>query len=187
MEPLFLIVLALCVFGPSMRGPLVIFDDQTAINNPETEQWFQRVIGAGWRERLHLLWVQQRPVFQAANVFNYWWAGCFSPERWHLLNALLHGFSACLVWLVVDRLGLGPSLWVAVAFVVHPVQTASVCYVTGRSSILAGLFLFLAVFLYLLPFPACFLAVPCLWLAYLSREDSILAVLWLPILEIFFR
>ncbi len=67
---------------------------------------------------------------------------------YHLVNVLLHGTNAVLVWLVVRRLAL-PGAWVVAAvFALHPVHVESVVWITERKNTLSGLFYLLALLAY---------------------------------------
>lgn len=82
------------------------------------------------------------------------------PLSYHLVNLSIHAFNTCLVFLVLSRL-LALAGWMekrrviaasigSLVFLIHPLQTESVSYISGRSESLASLFLLLAyvVFLY---------------------------------------
>jgi len=75
-----------------------------------------------------------------------------SPLVFHLHNALLHALNTLLVALLVARvrptapLAL-PALF-ALAFALHPVQTESVAYISGRRDVLFAFFYLLALVVY---------------------------------------
>jgi tetratricopeptide (TPR) repeat protein len=60
----------------------------------------------------------------------------------HLVNVLLHGAVAALVWFALRRAGLhyGTALLGGLLFAVHPVHTEAVAGVAGRAELLAALF-----------------------------------------------
>lgn len=172
--------LSILVFLPSWKGPMRLHDDQTAILNRRDD--FERLPLFHFVRNLGQ-WGDSRYVFDFVNhvqfkLFRFW-----SPA-WHCLNYLLHGLTACLLYMVLNRrLGWAYSEWLTLAWMVHPFQCSSVCYVTGRSGLLAGFFMFSGVLVYLNPFPWCLASAILFSLAYLSREDSIVVLAWLPFLE----
>lgn len=158
-----------------LRGPLAIHDDQAAIVNQE-ETLYKR---ASWWQ---VLTKTQRPIVELLNTWTYRHFG-FNPLAWHLENVILHFIAIGFLFLLLTRLGISQALWLTVAFAVHPIQAHSWAYVTGRSGILAAIFLFTAALVYLSRLPV-LATIPAL-LAVASREDSVIFLLWLPVLEWF--
>lgn len=75
------------------------------------------------------------------------------PTGYHLLNLLLHLGSGILVFLILARAVVDENrhlpMWTALLFLVHPLQTETVTYISGRASGLMAFFYLLALFLYI--------------------------------------
>ena len=105
-----------------------------------------------------------RPVAYVTFSLNYHLAG-LDPGGFHLANILIHTVNALLVYLLAKLLldrasGWGGcpaapegssyvSLFAALVFAVHPLQTEAVTYIIQRFTSLATLFCLLAIVLYL--------------------------------------
>ena len=82
-----------------------------------------------------------RPVRSASYAMDYAISG-LDPWGYHLTNIALHGLSAVCVYLIARTLFASPlpALLAALLFAVHPIQTESVTYLSGRRDVLSGLF-----------------------------------------------
>ena len=78
-------------------------------------------------------------------------AGTLSPLPFHALSLLLHVLNALLVAVVLLRLGVGEwAAWVATLFfALHPMQVASVAWISERKNTLSLLFYLLSFLQYL--------------------------------------
>lgn len=141
------IVIGLLLYSPALHGPF-IFDDGGLP--------FHRTI----REEPLSAWIAGvRPML----MVSYWlnlrlWGD--DPLSYHVTNVLIHGINTVFVVLVLNRLFvwagwerrniLAGSILGCLIFLVHPLQTESVSYVSGRSESLSALFQLSAytVFLY---------------------------------------
>ncbi len=113
---------------------------------------------------------------------------------YHLTNIVLHILVAlCILWLVTilfgDRL---LAFLTALFFVVHPVHTEAVSYISGRADVLAGLFMLLSLIGYIKNLRSrslgCSLLAPLGYLlALLSKESSIILPVVLLLYHYTFR
>ncbi len=137
---LLLFVLA-CLLYLNTLGHGFVFDDGALIvqDRAVTEMRWERILGSG----------SYRPVRTLTYALNYA-VGGDDPTGYHLLNLLLHGSNAVLLFRLL-LLWLGspfPAFAGALLFVVHPAQTAAVAYISGRKDLLATSFLLAGVLLY---------------------------------------
>ncbi len=67
-----------------------------------------------------------------------------NPFGYHLMNCLLHGVNAALVYMIILRIvgRAAPAVWGSLLFAVHPLQVETVAWVAERKSLLAGAFFF---------------------------------------------
>jgi len=99
-----------------------------------------------------------RPITNFSFAVNYALGG-LNVWGYHVFNLAIHILAAVVLYGVVRRTLLGPSLrdrygdqasWLALAvaliWVVHPLQTESVTYITQRTELLMGLFFLLTLY-----------------------------------------
>jgi protein O-mannosyl-transferase len=178
------LLLCLLLYAPAVHGPFV-FDDGSLP--------FHRTM----REQALPAWTMGvRPVLMASYWLNFRLWGD-DPTSYHVLNALIHGINAILVFLVLERLltlaeFARPRVTTMAAlgcliFLVHPLQTESVSYVTGRSESFSVLFELLAytVFLYRRKESISWivsLAVVCLFLLAIRTKENTVSLFGILIL-----
>ena len=134
--------LALLVYVPALGGGF-LFDDHHLV----VENAFLREPRTLWRFFLHPLTSTQvagdmyRPLTTATLMLNYACSG-LRPFGYHLLNLLLHVVNGLLVWRLLRLLLPERSTWAAAfgaaLFLLHPVHSNAVAYVTSRSTLLAA-------------------------------------------------
>ena len=113
-----------------------------------------------------------RPVLLLTYAVNYALGGA-DAAGYLLVNALLHGATALVLWSLARAIGLARP-WAALAalvFAVHPLGAEPVNYVSSRSELLAGLLYLASVRLYVGRGPrARVLSVVCFGLGLLSKS-----------------
>ncbi len=143
------------VYSNSLSGPF-LFDDQSAIlTNPDIRQlWPLADVLAPSTDGV----MAGRPLANLSFAINYA-IGEFSVRGYHISNIALHVASSLVLLLLIrttlttpllrDRfLGHadGMAMGAALIWMVHPLQTEAVDYVTQRTELLMGLFYLLTVF-----------------------------------------
>jgi tetratricopeptide (TPR) repeat protein len=73
-----------------------------------------------------------------------------NPAGHHLTSVLLHAVNVCLLFLLLmwGTNRIGPSLFVAALFAVHPMNVESVAWIAERKNVLCTLFFFLTLLAY---------------------------------------
>jgi len=133
----------LLAYLPALDGGL-LWDDAAHITRPEL-----RSLHGLWRIWSDLGATQQYyPLLHSAFWIEYkLWGDALLG--YHLLNLLLHAAAACLVMLIVRRLGL-PGAWLAaLVFALHPVGVESVAWIAEQKNTLSTVFYLSAALLYL--------------------------------------
>jgi tetratricopeptide (TPR) repeat protein len=135
-----LIIVALPVWGGAFRGVFQLDDFASIVRDPSLAD-----AGLFISEASHRI----RPIMRMTFLVDRHLFG-LDPTGWHLLNILLHVGSGILVFALASRLAGGRVLgfWTALLFLVHPLATEAVTYVSGRASALAGFLVLLALSLY---------------------------------------
>lgn len=158
-----IILLTYLVYSNSFQGSFQYDDIHAIVKNPYIRDlsnipqiFLYPHMGSGIFQETN----SYRPLLMATFALNYFFGG-LNVFGYHLFNLIIHIFSAILVYLITLfilrivfegkespplRNHRFVSLFAALIFAVHPVQTESVTLLTGRSSLMTGLF-FLASFL----------------------------------------
>jgi len=148
LPPLVLAILAAIPYLDSLKAPL-LWDDQSSIStNPCIVHFWPLPF---WAPPDSV--VAGRPVVCLTLAMNYAISG-LHPWSYHLVNLLIHGCCALLLYALIRRtLQLprweekwrsgagGYAMVVALLWAVHPIQTDAVTYITQRTECLASLFL----------------------------------------------
>jgi len=128
----------------SLRYEFVNFDvDIYVYENPRITQGLT-LQGIGWAFS-HSYCYYWAPFAALSHMLDCQLYG-ISPGGHHLINVLLHGATAVLLFLVLREMtgALWRSAFVASVFAIHPLRVESVAWVTERKDVLSGLFFVLA-------------------------------------------
>jgi tetratricopeptide (TPR) repeat protein len=133
----------LLAYLPSIRGGM-LWDDGAHVTSPDLQSfhglwriWFELDATQQYYPLLHsAFWLEHRLWGDA--VLGY-----------HLTNIVLHCAAACLVVLIVQRLGW-PGAWLAgFLFALHPVCTEAVAWISEQKNTLSAVFYLSAALVYL--------------------------------------
>jgi protein O-mannosyl-transferase len=146
-RPLFLCALLLAVtaatFAGALRGAFQYDDLFTILINPHL---------TGWATFVGHLDHMVRPVLYGTFLLDRFLYEN-NPTGYHLLNLLLHLGSGLLVYRILSRAGTEETqfipFWTALLFLIHPIQTETVTYISGRASGLMAFLYLLAFFFYI--------------------------------------
>ncbi len=177
-----IIILGIAVYANSLEGKF-LWDDRDLIEENmrirsflNSQKIFTEHIGAGV--------AKQSSSYRPIQIFTYMidyslWR--LNPKGYHITNTLLHILAALsLFWLISiifkDNL---LSMFTSILFVVHPIHTEAVTYISGRADCLAAFFMLLCFAFYIKQLNSKSLITYILMLlsyilALLSRENSLI-------------
>ncbi|MFT5316324.1 MAG: hypothetical protein ACI9UK_002169, partial [Candidatus Krumholzibacteriia bacterium] len=140
--PAALLLLPWLVYLPSLGGDYV-FDDLDGIVANESVHGLDHV------DHMVRFWVPSDVSYRPFRYFSYaldWTRGGGDPRAFHQTNILLHGLGGAALWglLVIVLPDRRLAAWAAFFWLLHPLQTEAVAYISGRKDLLASLFYFLA-------------------------------------------
>ena len=136
-------LLTVLAYLPSLTGGFVFDDYGLIVNN--------HVIRA--HDGLHRIWFTTEPLDYYPLTWSMWWLEWRlwgnNPTGYHVVSVLLHAVNAVLVWMVLRRLKI-PGAWlVGLVFALHPVNVATVAWISEQKNTLSMLFYLVAILFYL--------------------------------------
>ncbi|MFZ0759439.1 MAG: tetratricopeptide repeat protein [Candidatus Sulfotelmatobacter sp.] len=145
---LLLAVITLALYNPVNRHPFVNYDDDGYVT-------------ANAHVRAGLTWSTFTWALTSTEQGNWhpltWMSHALdcslfrlNPAGHHFTSVLLHAVNAILLFLLLARATgrVGPSLFVAAAFAVHPINVESVAWVAERKNVLCTMFFLLTLMAY---------------------------------------
>ena len=128
-----LLVMAMAVYLPAMRGGF-IWDDRKNVLNNESLRTTAGLVRTWTRldENFHYYPLTYTSFWIEYRIWK------LDTLGYHMVNVLLHVTVAVLLWRVLAALTI-PGSWVAAAvFCLHPVHVDSVAWITERKNVLSG-------------------------------------------------
>ena len=140
---LLLSVVTLAAYAGAFHGDFQFDDFATILRNPHLDRW-QTFVG----HLDHMV----RPVLYATFLADRLLYGD-SAAGYHLLNLLFHLSSGLLIYRILTYAVTEETkhvpFWTALLFLIHPIQTETVTYISGRASGLMTFFYLFAFLLYI--------------------------------------
>jgi Flp pilus assembly protein TadD len=139
-HPVFAVVLlsllGSAIYANSLGNGFVFDDLGLVVQNPQIREIRQLpgILGLVGR-------AAYRPLRTASYAIDYHFFG-LNPAGYHAINILIHIVNGSLVFFTLRALlnRPRPALLAAILFIVHPVQTDSVTYISGRRDLIFTLF-----------------------------------------------
>jgi tetratricopeptide (TPR) repeat protein len=180
--PLVVCGATLAVYATALGDAFVWDDGNIIVANPSIKHWNEAA-------RLFVSSLERnteyyRPMLGLSFLTDYQLFGPW-PAGFHLTSILVHAGVGVLLYLLAARVLADPlaALFAALLFVVHPLHTEAVTYVSGRSDPLAALFALAALIWSIEPRRRA-LSVAAFFLALLSRETSVGVLLLVVLLDV---
>ncbi len=147
---LILFGLVLITYGNTFQSPLN-FDDEAVIRSE---------IASSSEKFFRFSPPQYRHLFYLSLALNHKW-GSLSPIGYHFFNTLIHFITGCILFFITyltihQGMGKGTKSALSIAgitsilYVLNPVHTEAVTYISGRASGLSGLFYFSSLLFFIL-------------------------------------
>ena len=187
-----IIAAGLFAYSNSLSGEFVWDDDYLIADNKYIKNWcylkdiFSGKVSTDYVVRNFRFY---RPLQMFTYTLDYHIWG-LNSEGYHITNLLLHIAAAlCIYWLISLITGSkGVAFLTGLFFVIHPVNTEAVSYISGRSDLLAAFFILLCMVFYaknMIKVKVLYeiLIISAYILALLSRETSLILIALLLLLN----
>lgn len=142
-QSLVIALLTIVAYLPALRGGFV-WDDEALITE-------NRLIKAG--DGLSRIWFTTEPADYYPITNSLWWLEWrlwgTRPMGYHIVSVLLHVGNALLVWMILSRLKVPGAWFAALVFAIHPVNVATVAWISEQKTTLSMLFCLVAVLSFL--------------------------------------
>ena len=187
---LLLALTALIIYLPSISAPFIFDDNHMIVNNLFIKNHhFFGMFFKGYVTSYPIPRGMLRPLLMLTFAFNYLCGG-LNPIGYHIINILFHFLNAVLLFTLLKLLSTMPVrkkliepqnrknapsgllFLITLLFVVHPINTEAVTYISSRSDLMVTFFILSGFILYLKE--RYFLSVTCYALALLTKETALI-------------
>jgi Flp pilus assembly protein TadD len=138
-------LLAVVIYANSLGNEFAFDDIGIVVSNKavRTFDYLPRLFGIGG-------WRSYRPLRTISYAIDYRLFG-LNPGGFRGFNIFYHVVNGVLLFVIVRRLvgQARPALLAAILFIVHPIQTDSVAYISGRRDLLFTLFYLIGFYLFI--------------------------------------
>jgi Flp pilus assembly protein TadD len=150
----FLAALCWIVFSQTVRHDFINYDDPTYVYQNAQITAGLNVRSVGWAFT-HVHAENWHPLTTISHMLDCQSFG-LQPGWHHVINVLLHGAGAVLLFILLEQMTGGPSrtgnIWasgfVAAVFAIHPLRVESVAWIAERKDVLSGVFFMLTLISY---------------------------------------
>ncbi len=133
----------LLVYSPATNGGFILDDNRLLTENELIRDsgglyrfWCSALATDYWPATNSSLWIEWRQ-----------WG--MRPAGYHITNLILHTAESLLIWVILRKLAVPGAFLAALVFAVHPVNVASVAWITQRKNTMALLFFLLLTLWYI--------------------------------------
>jgi hypothetical protein len=149
---LLILLLGIVLYANMFRNSFLWDDELLIIRNEYIKDWshLQEIFKINLFHSVSKKGNYYRPLQSLSLLFDYsLWR--LNPFGYHLTNLLLHIFNAIIIYFLIGIISKSRkiSLLTSLLFLVHPIQTQAVTYISGRADPLATLFFLLAFYFYI--------------------------------------
>lgn len=175
-----LLVVTALVYSP-LRSAGAVYEDR----NPwiDVEPRLAPDLRGGWEG-----WAMERPIFSArprmlSNVtmrLQGWHADAI--ETYHGVNVAVHLVNGILLWALLVPAGVVPTFWMTALWLLHPIQSQAVNYVSARPDLLMTTMVLLMLWAsQRTTWSRIVLTGSCALLAMLAKESGVVVLALLPL------
>jgi hypothetical protein len=142
---LFLAALVLFVYGNSLNNPFIWDDQASIVNNDHINHPKQLIIEPLYASQPTADQSYWRP-FQSLTYFLDHRIWGLNPLGYHLTNLACHLLNALLIFFLLKKIGQSEiaAFFACVFFILNPIFTTSVTYISGRADLLVLFFILLS-------------------------------------------